>query len=150
MKQKELTLSEAILAGSKVTRKANGVLFRTGATCALGSAYVGGALTGYQEFISSAAFRQENDEVRAYAVLTDRWPLLAEQVVNPTIPTDYLIDTLENTITDLNDNHGWSRQMIAYYVQCVERGVQFIPKACHRKRMSARALGYYDSLEGAC
>jgi hypothetical protein len=96
----ELTLSEAIRIGAMLKPQAFGWYEQGGGTCAIGAA--GDAVGGLTN------------------VTKTRWPILDAHVMCPVEACSGNVHNVGAIVVHLNDNHQWTREQIADWVQTVE------------------------------
>lgn len=99
------TLSEAIALGATFRPQCTGYMFFNGATCALGAA-------------SEAIGVQLTFHIGLDA-LEKRFPYITSKYVDCPECGDMLLIKL--AIIDLNDNHFWTREQIASWLQDIEK-----------------------------
>lgn len=98
-----MTLSEAMRLGAMVTPQAFGLLRDGEGTCALGAAYVAVGLL--------------KASCCGIATAHARFPVLATEA---TCPLCGYIRELDSIVAHLNDDHYWTREQIADFVETIE------------------------------
>lgn len=103
-----MKLSEAIRKGSEQRPQFFGEYFGLNEDSILASCAIGAAIEGF------TGSRNEGD---GYVQLLLQFPQLKHQVIDPVTNQ---IDSLANTITELNDEAKWTREAIADWVEKIE------------------------------
>lgn len=112
-----MRLSEAIRLGAMMRPQAKEDLFVGGHSCALGAAYEAiGLMTPDTD--------RCNNPSSWHWRTRDAFPLLEEKVSCPIGDCWRTPDDLAYVTTHLNDEHGWTREAIADWVESVEREQQ--------------------------
>jgi hypothetical protein len=106
-----MKLSEAIRLGAMLKPQTVGSYSDETGSCALGAALDAiGALTEDVEDMESSVMDPW---------LASLWPVAARRVACPAEGC-YHQQRLDDTVIDLNDDHGWTREEIAAWVETVE------------------------------
>ena len=121
-----MKLSEAILRGCESGPKAKGDLRdRDGGLCAFGAALV--AETGSAKWGARCGCGHIGDDCPEGLCPVDSftdnlgWLRIETKVTHPVTG---LPDTLGYVVIDLNNNHDWSREAIAMWVETVEKAME--------------------------
>lgn len=117
-----MKLSEAIRLGGVSTKQCRGELRKGDAYCAIGNA----AKSNGIDVADSRSFRLHdmNNEYEVQYVLSRLYPWINNPVQCPGKRSaqgcDDYPSSIYNTITHLNDQHRWSRERIARWVEALE------------------------------
>jgi hypothetical protein len=109
-----MRLSEAIRLGAAISPQTAGRFFEKGKSCALGSAAL------------AIGIKETNDVDQCVAVmyaLRIAFPVLSNTNV-PCPACAHLLANLSSAVAHLNDNHSWTREKIADYVEFIENAQQ--------------------------
>jgi hypothetical protein len=99
-----MKLSEAIRLGSMLKPQLTNALFISGGkSCALGAAL--------------DAIGQKVRDFDGFGAVEAAFPICLIRIKHPNEPRTY---DLDEVIADLNDNHGWTREQIADWVEAIE------------------------------
>lgn len=117
-----MKLSEAIRLGGVSTKQCRGELRKGDAYCAIGNAARSNGIYVVDSQKSGLADVWNDDDVQ-FALL-DLYPWLANAVICPGNRIALVCDdepcTVYTAITHLNDQHRWSRERIARWVEALE------------------------------
>jgi hypothetical protein len=117
METSPLTLSMAIRLGSLLRPQGQGGWDDGKTACALMAVSLAcGIPTRVDEYI-----HQHYQNHLDYAALWHRFPVLETRVIDP---VSRVTRDLSTAIWFLNDKHGWTREQIADFVECIERAQQ--------------------------
>jgi hypothetical protein len=134
-KEADVKLSEAIRLGAMIRPQAFTVLFqRAGGSCALGAAVEASSICTRERFIVTEGSESTVDVLVAYLeirrALMVRFPVLkalASCPVTGECPVEcqyYSFGKVRAIIEHLNDDHRWTREQIADWIETVEAAVE--------------------------
>lgn len=108
-----LKLSEAIRLGAMLRPQAFGTYFSDGGSCAIAAA---------MEALGIASYSRDHGTLfDSHRSLAKRYPMLSKLRVVPPVDVNTDAPNVSNVIVRLNNDHYWTREQIADWIEQIER-----------------------------